>query len=122
MHQYALAAYLEQALADGTLRTYLADARGRYERAGDHTVECIERHLGMRCVHPRGGLYTVMDVGRDGDAFVRDVLPATGVIFVPGSGFGPSLTNGVRISYGPLVNDLERIEEGFRRVGAYLAS
>jgi len=121
VHQHALAAYLGQALADGTLRTYLDDARGRYERAGDHTVECIERHLGMRCVHPRGGLYTVMDVGRDGDAFVRDVLPATGVIFVPGSGFGPSLTNGVRISYGPLVNDLDRIEEGFRRVGEYLA-
>ena len=50
----------------------------------------------------------------------RDVLPRTGVIFVPGSGFGPSLTNGVRISYGPLVNDLDRIEEGFRRVGRYL--
>jgi aspartate/methionine/tyrosine aminotransferase len=42
------------------------------------------------------------------------------VIFVPGSGFGPALGNAVRISYGPLVNDLDRIEEGFRRVGAFL--
>ncbi|MEJ2203827.1 MAG: hypothetical protein P8170_06940, partial [Gemmatimonadota bacterium] len=38
---------------------------------------------GMPRLDPAGGLYTVMDVGRDGDAFVRDVLPATGVIFVP---------------------------------------
>ena len=58
-----------------------------------------------------------MDVGRNGDEFVREVLASTGVIFVPGSGFGPSITNGVRISYGPLVNDLDRIEEGIRRVG-----
>jgi aspartate/methionine/tyrosine aminotransferase len=76
----------------------------------------------MPCLEPEGGLYTVVDVGRNGDDFVREVLPATGVIFVPGSGFGPSLENGIRISYGPLVNDLDRIEEGFRRVGEYLSN
>jgi aspartate/methionine/tyrosine aminotransferase len=36
---------------------------------------------------------------------------------VPGRGFGPSLRNAVRISYGPLVHDPDRIEEGVRRVG-----
>lgn len=117
VHQYALAAYLEKALPDGSLEAYMADTNALYQRAGQHTVECIDRFLGMPRLDPEGGLYTVMDVGRDGDDFVREILPETGVIFVPGSGFGASLKNGVRISYGPLVNDLDRIEEGFRRVG-----
>ena len=120
LHQYALAAYLEGALGDGSLRTYMDETNALYRRAAEHTVSCIREHLGMRCLDPQGGLYTVVDVGRDGDDFVREVLPATGVIFVPGSGFGPALGNAVRISYGPLVNDLDRIEEGFRRVGAFL--
>ncbi|MCH1569741.1 MAG: pyridoxal phosphate-dependent aminotransferase [Longimicrobiales bacterium] len=117
VHQHALAAYLERALPDGSLEAYMDETNRLYAQAGRHTVECIDRYLGMPRLDPEGGLYTVMDVGRDGDDFVRDVLPKTGVIFVPGSGFGTSLTNGVRISYGPLVNDLDRIEEGFRRVG-----
>ncbi len=61
------------------------------------------------------------DVRRDGDDFVREVLARTGVIFVPGSGFGESLRTAIRISYGPLVHDLERMETGFRRVRDYLA-
>jgi len=121
VHQFALASYLEEALADGSLASYLAEARDLYRRAAECTVRCVRDYLDMPCLEPEGGLYTVVDVGRNGDDFVRDVLPNTGVIFVPGSGFGTSLTNGIRISYGPLVNDLDRIEEGFRRVGAYLA-
>lgn len=61
------------------------------------------------------------DVQTDGDRFVRDVLQNTGVIFVPGSGFGRSLDRAIRIWYGPLVHDLDRMEEGFRRVRDYLA-
>lgn len=117
VHQFALASYLEEALADGSLESYMQEMTELYERAGRHTVDCIDRYLGWPRLDPEGGLYTVADVGRDGDEFVREVLPKTGVIFVPGSGFGPSLTRGVRISFGPLVNDLDRIEEGFRRVG-----
>jgi len=121
VHQHTLAAYLEKALPDGSLRSYMDETRELYETAARHTVDCIARHLDLPCLQPEGGLYTVVDVGRDGDDFVREVLPATGVIFVPGSGFGVSLRDGVRISYGPLVNDLDAIEEGFRRVGGYLA-
>lgn len=121
VHQHALAAYLDEAADDGSLRRYMDETRELYADAGRHTVECVHRYLEMPCLEPEGGLYTVVDVGRDGDSFVRELLPATGVIFVPGSGFGASLTNGVRISFGPLVHDLDGIEEGFRRVGAYLA-
>ncbi len=121
VHQFALAAYLEKALADGSLESYMEETRTSYQRAADFTAECVRKYLRMPCLQPQGGLYTVVDVGRSGDDFVRDVLENTGVIFVPGSGFGPSLTNGVRISFGPLVHDLDRIEEGFRRVGDFLS-
>ena len=44
----------------------------------------------------------------------------TGVLFVPGWGFGRSVKDAVRISYGPLVNDIEKIDVGFKRVANYL--
>jgi len=120
VHQHALAEYLRKALADGSLRSYLADAKAEYQAAAQRTSSCIEKYLGLRHMPPQGGLYTVVDVERDGDEFVLDVLRNTGVIFVPGSGFGPSLNNAIRVSYGPLVQDLDRLEEGFRRVRDYL--
>lgn len=122
LHQFALASYLEKALADGTLMTYMDETRALYAKAASFTADCVRRYMEMPCLEPQGGLYTVVDVGRDGDDFVRDVLQNTGVIFVPGSGFGASLANGIRISFGPLVHDLDRIEEGFRRVGEYLSN
>ena len=70
---------------------------------------------------PREDSYAVVDVGCDGDSFARDVLENTGVIFVPGSGFGPVMNDAVRISFGPLVHDLDKIEQGFARVRDYLA-
>jgi aspartate/methionine/tyrosine aminotransferase len=117
MHQYALATYLERSLEDGSLAAYLGRVNEMYRRAGVHTARCVREFLDRPCPDPEGGLYVVVDVGRDGDDFVREVLSDTGVILVPGGGFGPSLKDAVRISYGPLVNDLDRIEEGLRRVG-----
>jgi aspartate/methionine/tyrosine aminotransferase len=82
----------------------------------------VDEHLGRRRLEPMGGLYTVVDVGTDADAFVPRALQATGVLVVPGGGFGPSLTNGVRISYGPLVSSPDRIREGLARLGRWLAA
>jgi aspartate/methionine/tyrosine aminotransferase len=67
-----------------------------------------------------GGLYTVVDVGTNADAFVPKALQATGVLVVPGGGFGTTLENGVRVSYGPLVTDHSRIREGIARLAKSL--
>ena len=120
LHQHVLAAYLEKAVADGSLDEYLDRANADYRRAAQHTSRCIEEYLGMRYMAPQGGLYAVVDVEADADAFVLDVLRNTGVIFVPGRGFGATLARAIRVSYGPLVHDLERMEEGFRRVAEWL--
>ena len=69
-----------------------------------------------------GGLYTVVEVGRDAARFVPAALQATGVLVVPGGGFGPSITSGVRISYGPLVETPDKIREGLARLGRWMAT
>lgn len=121
VHQTALAGYLERALDEGSLHAYLEESRAAYAEAAAFCSRCIDEYLEMPHLPPEGGLYTVVDVGTDGEAFVHRVLESTGVIFVPGAGFGPSLENAIRVSFGPLVHDLERMEEGFCRVRDHLA-
>lgn len=120
VHQMALASYLESALPDGSLLTYMDNSRAAYKTAAQHLTNYVDEFLEMRHIVPQGGLYTVVDVGREADSFVYDMLEKTGVIFVPGSGFGRTLKNGIRISFGPLVNDLNRMKQGFERVRNYL--
>jgi len=52
--------------------------------------------------------------------FTRNVLENAGVIVVPGWGFGDTLKNAVRLSFGPLVHDLDRIDEAMKRLGQFL--
>jgi len=48
--------------------------------------------------------------------FVQEMLKKTGVLFIPGWGFGNAGKNAVRISFGPLVNDIPKIEEGIIKI------
>mgnify|MGYP003325785694 CR=1 FL=1 len=52
--------------------------------------------------------------------FVEEVLKQTGVSFVPGWGFGRTGKKAIRISFGPLVEDVQKIEKGLARVEKYL--
>lgn len=121
MHQMAFATYLKKSMADGTLATYLEETRLKYKRAAVVTMRAIERHIGARYFAPSGSLYVVMDVRRPADAFCHELLKRTGVVVIPGGGFGSSLINGVRISFGPLVDDLKTIETGIKRINDYMS-
>lgn len=116
LHQMTLTNYINNGLKDGSIKEYIKRINDDYESASAFLCRCIEQYLSSRFTVPEGGLYSVVDVGMDGDAFVADMLKKTGVIFVPGGGFGNSLKNGIRISFGPLVYHKEKIEEGFQRV------
>ena len=120
LSQMTMARYLKMAIGNGSLRNYVADANALYQNAARVTLDAIDTHLGRPRLQPFGGLYTVVDIGTNADAFVPKALKATGVLVVPGGGFGASLTNGVRISFGPLVMDTGKIEEGIARLGAWL--
>ncbi len=122
LSQMTMARYLKAAIGNGSLRKYVDDANALYKNAARVTLDAIDRHIGRPRLQPFGGLYTVVDIGTDAEAFVPKALKATGVLVVPGGGFGASLTNGVRISFGPLVMDTPKIEEGLARLGAWMRS
>jgi aspartate/methionine/tyrosine aminotransferase len=120
--QMAMARYLKQAIADGSLRKYIDNANVMYKNAAAVTLKAVDAHLQRPRLTPFGGLYTCVDIGTNAEAFVPRALQATGVLVVPGGGFGASLTNGVRISFGPLVRDTAKIEEGLERLGRWMRS
>lgn len=120
LHQMTMARFVRKAIADGSLKQFVEDTRQAYKVAGQATIDAIDQHLGLRRIEPEGGLYAVVDVKRNSDSFVRDALKATGVLLVPGAGFGASLAHGVRISYGPHVGNISRIDEGIARIGTFL--
>lgn len=120
LHQMALADYISDGIASDTIKPYIRQTAQLYRTAAEKTVEAIESNLNMPCLVPQGGLYTVVDTGRESSEFTRSVLENTGVIVVPGWGFGQTLSHAVRLSYGPLVHDLDRIEEAMQRIGAFL--
>jgi len=122
LSQMTMARYLKMAIANGSLRKYVDEANALYKNAARVTLDAIDRHLARPRLQPFGGLYTVVDIGTNAEAFVPKALKATGVLVVPGDGFGASLTNGVRISFGPLVMDTGKIEAGLARLGAWMHS
>ena len=122
LHQMAMTSYINNSLDNHSLQDYIMKNRQAYRTAAEITVKEIKRHLGMPHLIPQGGLYTLMQVHEDGDTFVKRVLKSTGVLFIPGRGFGDTLAEGVRISYGPHVEATEVITEGFERVAEYLGT
>lgn len=122
LSQMTMARYLQSAIPSGSLRRYIDDANALYKKAAGVTLKAIDTHLQRPRLTPAGGLYTVVDLGTNAEEFVPRALKATGVLVVPGAGFGASLVNGVRISFGPLVRDTAKIEEGLSRLGAWMRS
>lgn len=120
MHQFAFTNYIKNNIENGNLKKYLERVKKSYIEASKVTVNAIKEYLDMPCLIPQGGLYTLMKVNEDSDEFVKRVLKNTGVLFIPGKGFGESLREAVRISYGPHVENVSIIEEGFKRVSEYL--
>lgn len=121
LSQMTMTRYIKKAIDDGSLREYVAETNDLYRAAARVTLSAVDEHLGRPRLEPMGALYTVVDIGTDADVFVPRALQATGVLVVPGGGFGPSLKNGVRISYGPLVMAPDKIREGLARLGRWMA-
>jgi aspartate aminotransferase len=120
LHQMALTDYINEAVADNSLVPYVDEIRNLYKGTARVTIDAINRYIGLPCFEPDGGLYTCIRVDKNSAEFVEEVLKATGVLFVPGWGFGKTVTQSVRLSYGPLVYEHQLIEDGLKKVGKYL--
>lgn len=119
LHQLVFTDFVRRAIAEGVLTPYLDETRARYARAARVLIERIDEHLGVRRLVPQGGLYTCIQTPGPGRDVVERALEV-GVVAVPGVGFGPSLERAVRLSFGPLVNDLDRLGEAMLRLGKVL--
>ena len=122
LHQMALTDYLKSGIASNTIKPYISQMTRLYQTAAERTVQAIREHLKLPCLVPQGGLYTVIRAGMESSEFTRLVLEKTGVIVVPGWGFGQTLKEAVRVSYGPLVHNLDKIDLGMKKVGDFLAT
>jgi len=120
LHQMAMAEYVKRAITADTLKPYVRQTALLYEAAARRTVRAIEEYLGLPCLTPQGGLYTVVKTRVESSTFTRRLLEKTGVVVVPGWGFGETLKEAVRLSYGPLVHSLEKIDLALRKVGSFV--
>ena len=130
IHQYTImcaptasqqAAYA--ALKDGRETEYeqVEEMRAEYDRRRKFTVAMLG-DMGLDCFTPGGAFYCFPDVSGfavDGDSFAESLLRAQKVAVVPGSAFGDSGRNNVRLTYASSVKTLNT---AFGRMREYLRS
>jgi len=120
LHQMAFGKFITTSIEDGSLDVYLKKIRNLYKNTAEKTAEIIQKYLDFPIIQPEGGLYIFMKVNTDSTEFVETVLTKTGVLFIPGQGFGTTGKNAVRVSFGPLVEEIDKIEQGIIKTAKYL--
>lgn len=88
------------------------------QRRRDITVQGLNAIAGVTCVKPEGAFYAFprVELGVSDDQFVAEVIRETGVVIVPGSGFGQRRgTNHFRVVFLPPDDVLQK---AFDRIGA----
>jgi aspartate aminotransferase len=120
LHQMALTKFINDSIDNNILTDYISDTKKMYKHAAKKTVDLIKQNLNFKIIEPDGGLYIFMKVDTDGQEFVQEILKKTGILFIPGWGFGNTGKNAVRISFGPLVNNISKIEEGITKISKIL--
>ena len=103
--QYAIRPALEETQAHiGAMMERLTIRR-------DITADRLNAIPGISCVPPRGAFYAFprIDLGIDDETFCKRVIAETGVVIVPGSGFGQREgTQHFRVVFLPPEDVLER--------------
>jgi len=124
IHQYAImsAPSPAQYAAIEALQNGLDDTarmRDEYNRRRVYLHKELTR-MGFDCFEPQGAFYIFPDVSmfaKDGDDFVERLLRTEELAVVPGSAFGESGRNHVRISYA---YSMAQLEEAMKRVQRFV--
>ena len=98
--------------------------RESYRRRKDLICSLIDETPGLSVRKPEGAFYAFVNAkelckkkGLDSKGLSMDLLHKTGVVTVPGSGFGSCGEGFIRLSYA--TSD-ENIVRGFERIRAYV--
>ena len=124
VHQYVMmsAPTAAQYAALEALRHGEEDARGmlaEYARRRELVIRSCDQ-IGLSLVEPNGGFYAFPNVestGMDDETFADRLITEEKVALIPGSIFGKSGINHVRICYA---TDYEVLEEAFSRIGRFV--
>ncbi len=99
-------------------QSHLVDIRRRLTRRRDLMIDKLNRIPGISCVMPTGAFYAFprLHVNVSDNEFVAQLIKETGVVVVPGTGFGqvPG-TNHMRIVFLPPEDVLERAFEALAK-------
>lgn len=96
-----------------------------YRLRRDAIIRAMERYFpgGVRCNHPKGGLFTwvMLPEGMDGTELLKEAL-SKNVAFVPGASFFPCTPkkNTLRLNFSNMPED--RIEQGIMRLADAIVS
>lgn len=98
---------------------HLPEVCEKLTRRRDLTYDRLNAIDGVSCVKPDGAFYAFpkIDLGVPDSEFVARVIQETGVIIVPGSGFGQRPgTNHFRVVFLPPEDILDRAFDGIERI------
>lgn len=112
--QYAIAPAL-----DGD-QSHLTEIKQKLSRRRDISVEMLNAIPGVTCVAPAGAFYAFpkLQIEQDDELFVRELIKATGVVTVHGSGFGQRPgTKHLRIVFLP---PEETLCKAYKLIGEFL--
>lgn len=70
----------------------------RFARRADMVTARLDGVAGLRVHRPDAGMFALVDVGADGEAFALALLEQAGVAVMPGPSFGDALRNWLRLS------------------------
>lgn len=110
--QYAIPAAL------GGDHAHLRDAMAKLHKRRDLTVEMMNSIDGISCVKPEGAFYAFPKLNvKNDNHFVTELIKATGVVTVPGSGFGqlPGTAH-MRIVFLP---QYEVLEKAYKNISVF---
>jgi alanine-synthesizing transaminase len=100
-------------------QSHLVEAMEKLHRRRDITVEMLNAVDGISCVKPEGAFYAFpkLDIKNSDNHFVAELIKETGVVVVPGTGFGqvPG-TNHFRVVFLP---QEEILEKAYKAVGEF---
>lgn len=98
---------------------HLTEAREKLTRRRDITMEMLNAVDGISCVKPKGAFYAFprLEIENSDEDFVSELIRETGVVVVPGSGFGQRPgTRHFRVVFLP---PEETLRKAYEKIGAF---
>jgi alanine-synthesizing transaminase len=99
---------------------HLKLALEKLHRRRDITVEMLNEIPGISCVKPEGAFYAFpkLEISNSDNHFVAELIRETGVVVVPGSGFGQKKdTRHFRVVFLP---QEEKLEKAYKSIGDFI--